>query len=185
MSSSDKKRRIYTRRGDLGETSLCFGPRIGKDQLRIVTCGQVDELCSLLGVIRAEQLPKEIDALLVSIQKKLFQIETEITTYSPSRHQIQVIQWNDIQELESDIDQWAETLPELSHFILPGGCRTAALFHFARSVCRRAERHAVALIRKDESISRFVVSWLNRLSDLFFILARYENQQQGIPDEKS
>ncbi|MDO5580231.1 MAG: cob(I)yrinic acid a,c-diamide adenosyltransferase [Planctomycetia bacterium] len=179
----DKRRRIYTRRGDLGETSLCFGPRVGKDQIRIIICGQLDELNSFLGLIRTEKLAPGIEPILVQIQKKIFQLSSEITTYSPAKHEIPVVGPNDIQELEQWIDAWEPTLPPLTNFILPGGCRSAALFHVARSVCRRAERHVVLLIRKDPSVSRFSIGWLNRLSDLLFIFARAENLANHFQEE--
>lgn len=181
--ASDKRRRIYTRRGDLGETSLCFGPRVGKDQIRIIICGQLDELNSFLGLIRTEDLAPGVEPIIVQIQRKIFQISSEITTYSPVKHEIPVIGTDDIQQLEEWIDLWEPTLPPLTNFILPGGSRSAALFQVARSVCRRAERHVVLLIRKDPSVSRFSIGWLNRLSDLLFILARVENQANHFQEE--
>lgn len=174
-SDSIKRRRLYSRRGDLGETSLCFGPRVGKDQLRIVACGTLDELNSFLGLARAEGLVSTIDRIVYEIQKKLFDVSAELMTLNPSRHDISTLQNSEVQTLESLIDIWDNQLPPLTQFILPGGCKSAATLHVARAVCRRAERQVVALLRKDETVSRIIIAWLNRLSDLIFVLARSEN----------
>lgn len=174
-SETIKKRRLYSRRGDLGETSLCFGPRVGKDHLRVVACGTLDELNSFLGLARSENLSEKMDALLLEIQKKLFVVSAELMTFNPQRHEIQTLQSSDVLSLESLIDSWDNKLPSLQLFLIPGGCRSAALLNVARTICRRAEQQVVALIRKDETVSRTIIAWLNRLSDLLFVLARTEN----------
>ncbi len=178
-----KRRRIYSRRGDLGETSLTVGPRVGKDQIRIVACGELDELNSLLGLIRTGSLDPELSDILLAVQKKIFKVNTEITAFFPVKYEIPIIQEDDIRELENWIDQTDALLPPLDGFIVPGGSLSGARLHLARAVCRRAERHLVALIRKDVTVSRYVVSWVNRLGDLLFVLARRENLRSGFNED--
>ena len=179
-----RKRRIYSRRGDLGETSLFSGPRVGKDQPRIVACGTLDELSAFLGLARAERLLPEIDKTVRAIQKKLLDVNTEIVALTPAKHDVKTVQKSDITRLEKLIDKWEEKLPPLSEFLIPGdgepgtpGVKGAALLHVARTVCRRAERRVVALVRHDETVSKNLMTWLNRLSDLLFVLARAERER--------
>ena len=181
--SAPKKRRIYSRRGDLGETSLFSGPRVGKDQCRIVACGTLDELSAFLGLARAEGLLPEIDKVVRTIQTKLFEVNTEIVAMTPAKHEVKTIQKSDITRIEKIIDKWEEKLPALSDFIVPGdgepgkpGVKGAAILHVARTVCRRVERRVVALVRHDETVSKNLMAWLNRLADLLFVLARAEKE---------
>lgn len=178
-----KKRRIYTRRGDLGETSLTVGPRVGKDQIRIVACGELDELNSLLGLIRTGSLDPQVSEIILAVQKKIFKVNTEITTFSPVKYEIPTVNEDDIRELEEWIDNVDALLPPIKGFIVPGGSLSGARLHLARAICRRAERRMVALIRKDVTVSRYVVSWVNRLGDLLFVLARRENLRAGIIED--
>ena len=169
---SSRKLRIYSRRGDLGETSLFSGPRVGKDHKRIEAVGTLDELSSFLGLARSFGLPPEIDAELESIQRKLFEVGTEIVSLTPSKYDVKTVQLEDIQVLESKIDRWDSPLPPPGGFVIPGGTSASASLHLARSVCRRAERVVTALVRSDETVSRRLIAWLNRLGDLLFVLAR-------------
>jgi cob(I)alamin adenosyltransferase len=172
--------RIYTRTGDLGETGLFAGPRVGKDMPRIEVCGTIDELSALLGVVRAESLEPELDGLLQRVQNELFGFGAEVATPDPAVQGLQWIGPEQVKALEADIDRHEQTLPPLQQFILPGGTRAAASLHLARTVCRRAERRMVTLIRRsEEPISLALMAYLNRLGDLLFVLARYENARSG------
>ncbi|MDO5565694.1 MAG: cob(I)yrinic acid a,c-diamide adenosyltransferase [Planctomycetia bacterium] len=175
----NKKRRIYSRRGDLGETSLCFGPRVGKDHKRIAACGDLDELNSWLGLVRTEPLAPGMADLLRGIQQKIFDVSAEVASFTPEKFRIAMVSAEDITRLEEYIDAWDKRLTPLNHFLVPGGCRSAALLQLARAVCRRAERRVVALVRSDETVSRLLIGWLNRLADLLFTLARAENLFHG------
>ena len=173
--------KIYTKTGDKGETSLHGGKRVSKDSLRIVTYGTVDELNSLLGVVRSFNTVKNIDMLLHEIQRDLFTLGSDLAT--PAASAPARISQAEISRLEKHIDTLQPQLPELTHFILPGGNRTASMLHVARTVCRRAERLAVRLSRR-ESLSSEPQVYLNRLSDLLFILARYANMLGDTPEEE-
>jgi cob(I)alamin adenosyltransferase len=167
----------------LGETGLFAGPRVGKDMPRIEICGAIDELNAGLGLARAEPLAAEIDGLLKRVQTELFAIGAELATPDPAAQGVRWIGPEHVKALEADIDRYGEALPPLEQFILPGGTRPAAMLHLARTVCRRAERRLVTLIRRsEEPISLVLMAYLNRLSDLLFVLARCENAKAGRPD---
>lgn len=170
--SGPKKVRVYSRRGDLGETSLFSGPRVGKDHPRIEAVGAVDELSSFLALARAQKLPDSIDSLLEKIQLKLIAVGTEIAAITPSKHEVPLLQPDDIRHLEKMIDSFDALLPPVSSFQIPDSTLQAAALHTARTICRRAERRIVALVRSDASVSRYLIAWLNRLGDLLFVLAR-------------
>ncbi len=175
--------KIYTRTGDLGETALFGGPRVGKDMVRIEVCGEVDELNCALGLVRAEGLPEDLDCLLDRLQNELFEVGAELATPDPVKHGTRTIGRRHVQQMESEIDAMAASVPELTAFILPGGTRAAAGLHMARAICRRAERRLVALVRRnDQEVSRVLLAYLNRLSDLLFVLARVVNGRGGCPD---
>ncbi len=175
--------KIYTRTGDLGETGLFGGPRLGKDAARIETYGTVDELNAVLGLVRAEPLATEILELLARIQAELFEVGAELATVDPVAKRTRTIGPPHVKALEAEIDRWEPTLPPLRNFILPAGVRPAALLHLARAVCRRAERRLVRLVRSSqEPISLVLLSYLNRLGDLLFVLARVANQKAGVVD---
>jgi len=174
---------IYTRTGDLGETGLFAGPRVGKDMPRIEVYGAVDELNAVLGLVRTEPVGEAIDQILARVQDELFQIGAELATPDPVARGTRWIGRGQVRGLEEEIDRLDATLPPLEHFVLPGGTRQAALFHLARTVCRRAERRLVTLIRhSEEPISLPLLAYLNRLGDLLFVLARVANAQAGQPD---
>lgn len=175
--------KIYTRTGDLGETALLGGPRVGKDMVRIEACGVIDELNSALGLVRAEPLSADLDGVVCRIQNELFEVGAELASPDPVKLGTRTIGPQHIRRIETDIDRLLEALPELKQFILPGGTRAAAGLHLARSICRRAERRLVLVIRhSQEEISLVLLAYLNRLSDLLFILARTANFQSGHPD---
>jgi cob(I)alamin adenosyltransferase len=175
--------RIYTRTGDLGETALWAGPRVGKDMPRIEVCGTIDELNAVIGLARAEPLSAEIDRVLKRVQNELFAIGAELATPDPVAKGVRWIRPEEVKGLEADIDRCEEGLPPLGQFILPAGSRAAAVLHLARTVCRRAERRLVTLLRRsEEPISVVLMAYLNRLSDLLFVLARSENARAGGAD---
>jgi cob(I)alamin adenosyltransferase len=174
---------IYTRTGDLGETGLFGGPRVEKDMLRIEACGAVDELNCVLGVARAESLPEEIDVMLRRIQNELFEVGAELASPDPVAKGTRSVSENDVRAIEDDINRVEPTLSPLDQFILPGGTRAGAALHQARAVSRRAERRLVSLARNSpEPISQDLLAYLNRLSDLLFVLARATNASAGQPD---
>ncbi len=175
--------KIYTKTGDEGETGLFAGPRVSKDHPRIEAYGAVDELNSALGVARTEAMPGEIDALLQQIQNDLFSVGAELATPNPRERGTDLIGQAHVAALEAAIDRHEATLPPLKHFILPGGSKAAAALHLARSVCRRAERRVVTLSHVPaEDVSNDLVKYLNRLSDLLFVLARAVNAAAGHAD---
>lgn len=168
--------KIYTRTGDDGTTGLGDGSRINKDSTRIETIGAIDELNSLIGLLIASSLPPEISSLLTHIQHELFEIGGELSV--PGR---EVITSDEIQYLEDALDTYNANLKSLKEFVLPGGTQMAAFCHIARSVCRRAERRIITLNR-EETVSTNTIRYLNRLSDLLFVLARSLNASQNKPD---
>ncbi len=169
--------RIYTKTGDDGETGLFGGSRVPKDDVRVTAYGEVDELNAAVG-FAASLEPESLDAaFLQTIQRDLFTIGAELAK-APSEPRIGDPQ---IGMLEHMIDGHEAKLEPLKNFILPGGTPKAAAFHLARTVCRRAERAVVSLARA-QKISPSIVKYLNRLSDLLFVLARATNAQAGRPD---
>jgi cob(I)alamin adenosyltransferase len=175
--------KIYTKTGDDGQTGLFGGPRVPKDDLRIEAYGTVDELNSMLGVARAIGLSPEVDAVLVKIQHSLFSVGAELATPDPESYELRVIGQRHAGELESAIDRFEAMLEPLKQFILPAGTPAAAMLHLARTVCRRAERQVVALFRQSETpVSPDLIVYLNRVSDLLFVLARVVNRSLGHED---
>jgi cob(I)alamin adenosyltransferase len=175
--------KIYTRGGDQGETGLIGGARVSKNALRVIAYGEVDELNAVLGVVLAE-IPSPDDRLaLAEIQRTLFELGAELAT-PPEQARARgttPVQAERIAELEAAIDAMSERLPQLRHFILPGGTRPAAGLHLARTVCRRAERAAVGLAAQ-EQVRPQVLAYLNRLSDYLFVLARKVNADAGVDE---
>jgi cob(I)alamin adenosyltransferase len=169
--------RIYTRGGDAGETSLGDGSRVSKLDPRIVAYGTVDELNSALGVVLTGGVPPELRAVLERLQNELFDLGADLSVPAEVEGRLRVEQPL-VDRLEADCDRFNADLPELSSFVLPGGSATAAGLHVARTICRRAEREAIAASGSVE-VSPLVVVYLNRLSDLLFILARAANALSG------
>jgi len=176
--------KIYTKTGDKGDTSLFGGQRVPKDALRIEAYGTVDELNSVIGIVRTDNSDQEIDGILEQIQNELFELGADLATpRSIEKRQIKRIEMKDVQVLEKILDGLQEQLKSLRSFILPGGSPVAARVHFARTVCRRAER-AVVRLSRNEDIGEEVITYLNRLSDLLFVLARYANHKANIAEVK-
>lgn len=175
--------KVYTRTGDDGTTSLGGGQRVGKDTPRIEAYGTVDEASSAIGLARAFGLTGEIDTALSTIQNELFHLGSDlcILEEDKARRPVPRIEPRHVEALELMMDRLSEDLPPLENFVLPGGTLGAAQLHVARTVCRRAERAAVALSRR-EAIGPAVVLYLNRLSDALFVMARYENSKRGAAD---
>ncbi len=175
--------KIYTRTGDKGQTGLLGGPRVSKDAARLEVCGAVDELNSWLGLIRCEPLPEWIAALLEQIQHRLFDVGTELAAVTSASSASTAIGPQDVKAFEEAIDRCDEKLKPLTVFILPAGSPAAAMLHIARTVCRRAERRLVSLARiEPQAVSPDLLSYVNRLSDLLFVLARTANSEGGIAD---
>ena len=175
--------KVYTRRGDKGETDLAGGGRVPKDALRVEAYGAVDELNASLGVV-VVQASEPLLPGLERIQRNLFEIGAVLATAPDSRSSVLAstgVTDDDVDVLEQSIDEAEEDLPPLKNFILPGGCPAAAAMHMARTVCRSAERRVVALDR-EEPISGPTLRYLNRLSDLLFTWARWENVRSGTGD---
>jgi cob(I)alamin adenosyltransferase len=170
--------RIYTRGGDQGETSLGDGSRVPKLDCRIGAFGAVDELNAQLGVALADGVPEELEAPLERIQNELFDLGADLSVpYGVGDGRLRIDQER-IDELERLCDRFNENLPELKSFVLPGGTGAAARLHVARTVCRRAERDAL-LAAREVDLNPLVLVYLNRLSDLLFILARAANAGHG------
>lgn len=168
--------KIYTRTGDDGTTGLGDGARVSKDHLRVEAYGTIDELNSLLGVALALPLPEEVRVALAPLQHELFDLGGELCI--PAR---EVIDASHVARLEQTLDGLNATLSPLKEFVLPGGTQAAALIHLARTVCRRAERRTISLART-ESVNALSIKYLNRLSDLLFVVARYINVQAQMPE---
>jgi cob(I)alamin adenosyltransferase len=174
--------KIYTRTGDRGDTSLFGGQRVPKDALRIEAYGTVDELNSLLGVVRSENTQTEIDRILARTQHSLFSLGADLATpRSAINASMRRIAPSDATDIEQEIDLIETHLDPLHNFILPGGSAVAAKLHLARTVCRRAERQVVRLSHA-EDIGNDVIVYLNRLSDLLFVLARFANKAGNVPE---
>lgn len=176
--------KIYTKTGDQGETGLFGGERVSKGSLRLEAYGTVDELNSILGLTAVEAKGEGVKELILKIQNELFTVGSDLAT--PDSEKNKKLNINRTPEIfaadaEKAIDAYSAKIPELKNFILPGGGKAASLFHLARTVCRRAERCVVAL-NKGEEINGNIIIFLNRLSDLFFVLARYENAVSETPD---
>jgi len=168
--------KIYTRTGDDGTTGLGDGSRTEKDSARVEAMGDVDELNSVIGVLLTESMPENLAAALTAIQHDLFDLGGEICIPGHNLLKPERTVW-----LEKTLDGLNAPLSPLKEFILPGGTRAAAYCHLARTVCRRAERRVIAL-KRDEAVSDTVVQYLNRLSDLLFVLARTFNHLENRGD---
>ncbi len=174
--------KIYTKTGDDGTTSLFSGGRVPKAHLRVEAYGTVDELNSVVGAARAQQPSARTDEWLAQVQRQLFHLGADLATPLDAKTEWVVrmdaatVLW-----LEGRIDEMTAALPALKNFILPGGSPAAAMIHIGRTVCRRAER-VVAALQEHEPVGEHVLPYLNRLGDFLFVLARWENQQAGVPD---
>lgn len=174
---------IYTKTGDTGETGLFGGGRVGKDDSRVDAYGEVDELNACIGLARSAGLEKELDALAQRLQDQLFTVGAILATPSSSKaaSAIPQLQPSWVSDMEKAIDAADREMPPLSQFILPHGTPGASALHVARTVCRRAERRVVPLVRAGRA-EMPVVTYLNRLSDLLFTMARLQNHRSGVKD---
>lgn len=178
--------KIYTKTGDRGETGLFGGERVSKHSTRLDAYGSVDELNSFIGLAILEVKNEELKSILKNIQQKLFVVGSDLATPQTEKNKkLKITRTPDsfIVETEKLIDTFDLQLDELKNFILPGGSKGAALLHICRTIARRAEREIVAL-KNTEEIGNNIVIFLNRLSDLFFVLSRFENKYSNIPDTK-
>lgn len=173
--------RIYTRTGDTGETGLIGGQRVPKDHVRVEAYGAVDELNAHLGAARSMVVYPDLDEVIDRIQHRLFDLGAELATPTSRGSGPPAINESEVKVLEGVIDLYQEMLPPLREFILPAGNGIAAALHIARTVCRRAERRTVTLARS-EKVRPEILKYLNRLSDLLFVIARAANARSGIPD---
>ena len=175
--------KIYTKTGDQGMTGLLGKGRVPKDDVRIEAYGTVDELNAVLGLVRAHGLDPAVDGLAAQLQDELFVVGSALADPSPGGPFHNAITGDHIARLEATIDALETELKPLTEFILPGGTLAAAHIHLARTVCRRAERLTVRLSRQEgEDVSSSLIIYLNRLSDLLFVLARVVNHRAGVAD---
>jgi len=168
--------KIYTRKGDKGRTRLGEGTLVSKNNPRVEAYGNIDELNSVIGLLRSFDVPEEMGTVLSQIQHDLFDLGGELCIPGHS-----IIRADRVQQLEDVIDNLNKDLAPLEEFVLPGGTQAAALCHVARTVCRRAERSLVTL-SQTEDISDLALGYMNRLSDLLFVMARSINKKAGLPD---
>jgi len=174
---TDRLSRIVTRSGDKGSTGLADGSRMSKNSPRIQAIGDIDELNSAIGILLCENLPEQVREEMLQIQHDLFDIGGELSI--PGRT---FIAEDQIARLESILEIYNADLPPLREFVLPGGSRAGAISHLCRSICRRAERSIVGL-GEQEALSDYLLKYVNRLSDLLFVLARVLNRHDGHRDE--
>lgn len=168
--------KIYTKKGDKGETGLLGGTRVKKSHIRIESYGTVDELNSWIGLIRDQNIDKHSKAILIQIQDRLFTIGSHLASDpEKSKAKIPDIKEEDVTALETEMDAMNEILPEMRSFVLPGGNTIVSYCHIARCICRRAERCAVSLA-SEEKVEEIIIKYLNRLSDYLFILSRKLSQ---------
>ncbi len=174
--------KIYTKTGDTGKTSLLGGRRVSKAELRIDAYGTVDELNSYIGLLRDQDVNKKRETLLKEIQDRLFTIGATLAT-EPGKENVKKpdLHEEDLDLLENEIDEMESQLPQLRHFILPGGHQTVSFCHIARTVCRRTERCVIDLM-EIEHVDEIIVKYLNRLSDYLFVLGRIVAQELGVEE---
>ncbi len=183
--------KIYTKTGDRGQTSLYGGTRVSKHHIRIEALGCIDELNSWLGLLKDQGIDTQVKEILLEVQRKLFTLGAILATEpkkailksGKERLNIERINNNDIEILEKEIDKMNDTLPKMTHFILPGGHTTISYCHIARTVCRRAERKA-SILNELEPVEPNALSYINRLSDYLFVLARKLSKDLQIEEIK-
>ncbi len=175
--------KIYTKQGDQGDTKLSGGQTVRKDSARVQAFGSVDELNSQIGAAIAQGLDGRLAEELSTVQNELFHLGSDLSFLESDKESIDIPQIgaHHVSRLESLIDEMTDVVGPLKNFILPAGSPAAAQLHVARSVCRRAERDVITLV-EHESVGTFVISYLNRLSDALFVMARYENYRKGFAE---
>ncbi len=174
--------KIYTKTGDTGSTSLLYGKKVSKSDLRIEAYGTVDELNANLGLLIDISVNADINTFLRHVQHKLFVIGSNLASEKIDNN-LEKIDLKDISDIENCIDDFTKQLPELKHFILPGGHKIVSLCHICRTVCRRAERMVVRL-SEDALVDTKIIVYLNRLSDYFFVLSRKIAFDLGVEEVK-
>lgn len=175
--------KIYTKTGDDGTTGLFGGARLLKDHIRIEAYGTVDELNAVIGWLMTTIPDKQIDSILQTIQSRLFTVGSNLAS-EPGKNMITPdLVDEDIELIEQYIDKMQDTLPVLKHFIMPGGSASVSAAHMARTVCRRAERRCVTL-SQSSTVDPIIILYLNRLSDFFFVLARWLSAREGVEEIK-
>ncbi len=175
---------LYTRTGDNGTTSLVGGERVPKDSVRLESYGTIDELSSFIGAVLSDHsCPNNVRTILLKVQNKLFNIGCYLATASTidSPSALFGLTRQDIAEIENNIDALDAATPKIRAFVLPGGTMLAAHAHIARTVCRRAERRILTL-QAEAPVDNLVLEYINRLSDMLFIMARYINHQAGVAE---
>ncbi|MBA2665562.1 MAG: cob(I)yrinic acid a,c-diamide adenosyltransferase [Trueperaceae bacterium] len=177
--------KVYTKTGDDGTTGLYGGARTGKDAPRVAAYGSVDEANAAIGLARANLGDADVDRVLARIQRTLFDVGADLATPAdaPQRGRLHLIDDEDVEGVEVQIDRFDHELEALKQFVIPGGHVASAALHVARSVVRRAEREVVALGR-EEAVNEAVVRYLNRVSDLLFVLARTVNARTGVSETR-
>lgn len=178
--------KIYTKTGDQGQTGLIGGTRVPKDHARVAAYGDIDELNAAIGLAKAHTRDARLSTLLGEIQRDLFALGAQLadpTAKVGAKKAKAAITAARIRRLEKAIDSREAGLPPLTAFILPGGAPLGASLHLARTICRRAERAIVTLAR-GEAVDARVLAYVNRLADLLFVLARFENQRSGEPEDR-
>lgn len=170
--------KIYTKKGDTGETSLYGGQKVSKTSSRIESYGTVDELNSVLGMVLSNPISNQTKSFLHTVQHQLFVLGADLATPISKEVRINRISEEEITFLEQSIDEMETQLPPLKNFILPGGTNAGSAIHYSRTVCRRAERITIEC-SKEESLSPLSIMYLNRLSDFLFVLGRFENHLSG------
>jgi cob(I)alamin adenosyltransferase len=174
--------KIYTKTGDEGQTGLWGGQRVSKDSVRVNAYGTVDELNAMLGVVRSHGMDTDLDKLLIRIQNELFVLGSDLATPGEADN-IPRVKAEYAVQMEQEIDQFENELEPLRQFILPGGTLQAAYLHLSRTICRRAERNVVTLASiEGEPFNQHIVTYLNRLSDLLFVLGRVANARAMTSD---
>jgi cob(I)alamin adenosyltransferase len=175
--------KIYTKAGDAGQTGLFGGGTVHKDDPRVETYGEVDELSAAIGFARALGADPEVERQLIRVQDELLCVGADLATPpgSKARMALPPVEAAWAEELERTIDAWEKELPNLTEFLLPGASRASAALHLARTVCRRAERRAVALHRHS-AVAPALLVYLNRLSDFLFVAARLQAKREGAPE---
>ncbi len=178
--------KIYTKTGDKGETALFNGTRVPKDHARVAAYGEVDELNALLGLAAARLSSPDLRKEIEGVQRDLFAIGARLadpTDGAAAKRDKTALGDERVTRLETAIDAWEKDLAPLAHFILPGGGEAGATLHLARTVCRRAERSIVSLSR-GVNVPPIVITYVNRLSDFLFVMARRANLAEGVPETR-
>ncbi len=175
---------IYTRGGDRGETDLGPGVRTDKDSPSIAALGALDELSAAIGVVRAEELSGSVEILLREVQEALFELGADLSGTAARWAKRTPFPVERVESLERAIDRFDADLPKLKQFVVPGGARAGALLHWVRTISRRAERSLVGVERQMSEVNPAWLAYMNRLSDLFFVLARTANREAGVEERQ-